>query len=382
MIYLDNAATSWPKPPEVKQAMNDFLEQVGGNPGRSGHRRSIDAARILYSAREAVASLFNAPDPLKVIFTMNATHAINYALKGLLKAGDKAITTSMEHNSVMRPLRALQDSGVILKIAPCLPDGSINLENLGSMVDSKTKMVIINHGSNVTGTLAPLADIAAIAKKSNALLMIDASQTAGIIPIVMKTQQIDLIAFTGHKGLLGPTGTGGLVLGDKVNPDNLISLMQGGTGSRSEYETQPEKLPDKYEFGTQNIIGIAGLLAGISWINKHTVDYIREHETSLASILLDGLMHISGITVYGPQESRDKLSVTSFILNNREVSEIGLRLDEDFDILCRVGLHCAPAAHRTIGTFPRGTVRMAPGIFNTANEIHQAINAVEKVALS
>jgi cysteine desulfurase/selenocysteine lyase len=381
MIYLDNAATSWPKPTEVKKAMNDFLELVGGNPGRSGHRRSIDAARIMYNAREAIANSFNAPDPLKVIFTLNATHAINYALKGLLKPGDTVITTSMEHNSVMRPLRALEEEGIILKIVPCLSDGTLKIEDLENMIDSNTKMVVVNHASNVTGTIAPINEIAAIVRKHNTLLLVDASQTAGIIPIDIKTQQIDLLAFTGHKGLLGPTGTGGLVIGDRIKLNDMVPLMQGGTGSHSEYETQPDQLPDKYEFGTSNIIGIAGLLAGINWINKRTLDSIREHETMLAGLLTDGLLQIQGLTLYGPYKAQDKLAVTSFTLNNIDVSEIGLRLDEDFDILCRVGLHCAPAAHHTIGTFPRGTVRIAPGIFNTTDEIQQVIKAVNKIAV-
>jgi cysteine desulfurase/selenocysteine lyase len=382
MIYLDNAATSWPKPPVVKQAMDDFLEQAGGNPGRSGHRRSIEAARILYNAREAVAGLFNAPDPLKVIFTLNATHAINYALKGILKPGDIVITTSMEHNSVMRPLRSLQERGVNLKIAPCRPDGTLIIDGLNKLVDLKTKMVVINHGSNVTGALAPLTEIAAITRKTGALLMIDASQTAGTIPIDMKNQQIDLVAFTGHKALLGPTGTGGLIIGDRVNINNFSPLMQGGTGSNSEYETQPEYLPDKYEFGTPNITGIAGLLASINWINKNGIDSIKEQESHLAGILRHGLLQVPGLTLYGPPKSQNKIAVTSFTVKNKEVSEIGLILDEDFNILCRVGLHCAPAAHKTIGTFPKGTVRLAPGIFNTVDEIKQVINAVNKIALS
>lgn len=382
MIYLDNAATSWPKPPEVKQAMNEFMESVGGNPGRSGHRLSIDAARVLYNTRELIATLFNAPDPLKVIFTLNATHALNYAIHGLLKTGDSVIIAPMQHNSVMRPLRMLERTGIKLIMVPSLPDGTLQIQEMEKLFDTGIKMVVVNHASNVTGTIFPLNEIAVLTRKYSSLLLVDAAQTAGIIPIDIQAEQIDLLAFTGHKGLLGPTGTGGLIIGNRVNISEFSPILQGGTGSRSEYETHPEDIPDKFEFGTPNIAGIAGLNSGINWITERNIESIKMHEIKLGRILIDGLTQIPGLKIHGPTNINEKLAVTSFTIRGKEVSDIGLALDEEFDILCRVGLHCAPSAHRSIGTFPTGTVRLAPGIFNTENEIYQVIDAINKIAIS
>ena len=379
MIYLDHAATSWPKPPQVMQAMGDYLEKSGGNPGRSGHRLSIAAGRVVYQAREAVAGLFSAPDPLKVIFTLNATHALNIALYGLLQPGDRVVTTGMEHNAVMRPLRALERQGIQVNVVACASDGTLDPEDLAQAVTPGTRLVTINHASNVVGTIAPVAPAAEIAHAAGALLLLDAAQTAGVFPLDMVSLNVDLLAFTGHKGMQGPPGTGGLVLGERVNPNEMASLTQGGTGSRSEFEQQPEFIPDKYESGTPNGVGIAGLGAGISWVMERGVEAIRLHEVDLTKRLLEGLRNISGITVYSPDEAARRTAVVSFRVKDRQVSEIGLRLDEEFSVLCRVGLHCAPAAHRTLGTFPSGTLRLAPGPMTTLAEIDSAIDAVAKV---
>ena len=380
MIYLDCAATSWPKPPEVLRAMSDFLEHAGGNPGRSGHRLSIAAARTVYSTREAVAELFHVPDPLRVIFTHNVTFALNLALRGILRSGDRVVTSSLEHNSVMRPLRALEREGIRLSIVPCGADGRLDLDTMKQAVAPGTRLVAVTHASNVVGTILPAREIAKIAHQAGALFLVDAAQTAGVIPIDQPALGIDLLAFTGHKGLQGPPGTGGLVLGSRVNTAELFPLMCGGTGSRSQFEEQPEMLPDKYESGTLNSVGIAGLGAGVRWVLDRGVDSIRAYEAELTDTLIAGLQNIAGVKVYGPGHSDEMTAVVSCRMANQNVSEAGLRLDDEFEILCRVGLHCAPAAHKTIGTFSEGTIRLAPGIFTTLDDIRAVIAAMRQLA--
>ncbi|MBM3118573.1 MAG: aminotransferase class V-fold PLP-dependent enzyme [Chloroflexi bacterium] len=379
MIYLDNAATSWPKPPEVLKAMVDVLERAGGNPGRSGHHLSVEAARVVYEAREDIAHFFNISDPTRIIFTSNATHAINIVLKGLLKPGDRVVTSSMEHNAVMRPLRSLEKHGLILDVVPCASDGSLDINDIAKAIDSSTRLVVLIHASNVVGTMLPIAEVAPLAHRTGALLLVDAAQTAGVIPIDMKISRIDFLAFTGHKGLQGPPGIGGLVIGDHVDTSQIEPLMRGGTGSQSELEEQPEHLPDKFESGTPNIVGIAGLRAGINWIMDRGIETIRAQERKLTRTLIDGLSNISGIQVHGTHDPEKTVAIISFTATGRQVSEIGLMLDEGYGILARVGLHCAPAAHKTIGTFPEGTVRLAPGVFTTMDDITTAISAIEKV---
>lgn len=382
VIYLDHAATSWPKPPTVLEAMAHFLEQAGGNPGRSGHRLSIDAGRIVYGVRETVAGLFNAPDPLGVLFTANGTHALNLALHGLLVPGNRVVTSGMEHNAVMRPLRHLQALGVEVVVVPGSADGSLDPEAFRRAITPGTQLVVLNHASNVVGTLAPVAEIAALAHAAGTLLLVDAAQTAGVVPIDLQALGIDLLAFTGHKGLQGPPGTGGLVLGPRVDARRLAPLLQGGTGSRSEHEIQPEDLPDKFESGTPNGVGIAGLGAGIAWILERGIESIRAHELDLTRLLIEGLGNLPGVQMHGPVDASRRTAVVSFTTEGHRVSELGLRLDEEADVLCRVGLHCAPAAHRTLGTFPEGTVRFAPGPMTSTDGIQAAIAAVAKVLQS
>jgi cysteine desulfurase family protein len=382
MIYLDYAATSWPKPPEVIKAMADYLEYAGGNPGRSGHRLSIAAARILFAARESVATLFNAPDPQRVIFTHNVTYALNLAIRGLLSSGDHVVTSSIEHNSVMRPLRALERDGVQLTVAACEPDGRVDLEKFRAAVRPGTRLVVVTHASNVVGTILPIGEIAQIAHAAGALLLVDAAQTAGAVPIDVQAMGIDLLAFTGHKGLFGPPGTGGLVIGAQVDIEQLKPLVRGGTGSKSEFEEQPDMLPDKYESGTPNGVGIAGLGAGVNWVLARGVDEIHAHETRLTEALLAGLQDARGVTLFGPKDPKAMTSVVSCIVEGARVSDIGLRLDDEFEILCRVGLHCAPAAHRTIGSFPEGTIRLAPGALTTLDEIETVVDAMQQIAAS
>jgi cysteine desulfurase/selenocysteine lyase len=379
MIYLDNAATSWPKPPEVVRAMRDFMEQSGGNPGRSGHGLSVRAGRTVFETRELLAGLFNAPDPVRVIFTANATHALNLALQGLLREGDDVVCSGIEHNSVMRPLRELERRRVRVAVAPCSADGMLHPAELKRAVGKGTRLVALAHASNVVGTVQPVEEAAAIAHAAGALLLVDAAQTAGVLPIDMAAQGIDLLAFTGHKGLLGPQGTGGLVIGERVDIEELRPLLFGGTGSRSQYQEQPEDLPDKYESGTPNGVGIAGLGAGVKFLLERGLDSIREHERTLMEVLIEGLRGTPDITLFGPAGTDERVAIASVTVAGRSVSEVGRRLEEEFGVLCRVGLHCAPAAHQTIGTFPKGAVRLAPGVFTTADEIRNAVEAVREI---
>lgn len=351
-----------------------------GNPGRSGHVLSIRSARDLFDARERLAALFDARDSSRFVFTENATAALNQAIKGLLRPGDHVVTTSVEHNSVMRPLRALEKDGVQLEVVCCRPDGTIDLDLLRSAIVPGTRLVLMTHASNIVGTIMPVAEAARMAHEAGALLLVDAAQTAGVFPIDVLASGIDFLAFTGHKGLQGPTGTGGLVLGERVNIDELKPLVRGGTGSKSEFEQQPDMLPDKYESGTPNGVGIAGLAAGVRWVRSHGIESIREHEAYLSRALIGGLMNNPAIQVYGSTDDSPKTAVVSCRIKGRRVSEIGLALDEDYGILCRVGLHCAPSAHRTIGTFPEGTIRLAPGFSTSIEDIQEVIRALEKLA--
>jgi cysteine desulfurase/selenocysteine lyase len=380
MIYFDNAATSWPKPPGVAEAMVHFLSEVGANPGRAAHRRAIESGRILYDAREAVCELFHAPDPLRVVFGKNVTEALNLVLKGLLRPGDHVVTSSMEHNSMMRPLRALEQKGVRVTVVGCSPQGVLDPADVEAAIRPDTKLVALNHASNVVGTLLPLAEAGAICRQRDLPLLVDAAQTAGAYPIDVQAARIDLLAFTGHKSLGGPMGTGGLIVGQRVDEAQMEPLIRGGTGSRSEHEVQPDFLPDMYESGTPNVVGLAGLRVGVRWVLERGVGAIRAHEVALAQTLIYGLSRIDGVTVYGTLDTELQTATVSFNVAGMEPSEVGLRLDDDYGIMCRVGLHCAPTAHKTIGTFPDGTVRFGLSAFNTMDEVEAALTAVGELA--
>ncbi len=379
IIYFDNAATSWPKPDCVAEAMLDFMKNIGANPGRSGHRLSVEAGRVVYFARENIARLFNLEDPMRVVFGLNATEGLNLAMRGLLNRKDHVITSSMEHNSVMRPLRDLENQGLRVTVVKCSSEGFLDPDDVRNAITSETKMIVVNHGSNVVGSLAPLREIGNLARDSNIKYLIDSAQTAGSIPIDMKRDNIDLVAFTGHKGLMGPQGTGGLAIGENVDIASFNRARSGGSGSRSESEHHPDFLPDKYESGTMNALGLAGLTAGLGYILDRTVDNIHQKKMDLTARFIDGIKHIHGIDVYGGKDVKKQTSVVSINIRDSSQSEIGLLLEEQFNILCRVGLHCAPAAHRTIGTFPHGTVRFGFGYFNRAEEIDFAVEALEEL---
>ncbi len=379
-IYFDNAATSWPKPPGVAAAMTHFLAEVGANPGRSAHRRAVESGRIVYEARETLAELFNVADPLRIVFGANVTEALNLALRGLLRPGDHVITSGMEHNSVMRPLRALERQGVEVTVVPCSPAGCLDPADVATAIRANTVMIALNQASNVVGTLLPVAEAGRIARQHNLLLLVDAAQTGGAYPVDLEADKIDLLAFTGHKSLYGPMGTGGLVIGERVDLARLNPLKRGGTGSRSELEEQPEFLPDICESGTPNAVGLAGLRAGVRWVLAKGVENIRAHELELSQRLIDGLQEIAGVIVYGPRQANRQTATISFNIEGMSPAEVGLRLDDEYGILCRVGLHCAPAAHKSLGTFPVGTVRFGLGAFNTMAEVNIALEAVRRLA--
>jgi len=380
MIYLDNADTSYPKPKEVGRAMLHFLEKVGASPGRSGHRLSIEAGRLLYQTRESLAELLNVIDPLRIIFTLNVTEALNLALKGLLQPGDQVITSSMEHNSVMRPLRKLEKRGVEIKVVPCSSQGVLDPVDIEKSIKKNTKLIVLIHGSNVIGSILPITVVGEIARKYDILFLVDTAQTAGCYSLDIKKDNIDLLAFTGHKALFGPPGTGGLVIGERVDIKKLNPLKVGGTGSWSESEEQPDFLPDIYESGTPNTVGLSGLNEGVRFILKEGVDKIRQHELELTQKLIEGLKEIPGVIVYGEDQVKNRVAVISFNIKDQLPSEVGLRLDEEYNIMSRVGLHCAPAAHKTIGTFPIGTIRFSMSWFNTFEEVDQTILGVRNIA--
>jgi cysteine desulfurase family protein len=383
MIYFDNAATSWPKPAAVLDAMSFFMTEVGANPGRSAHRLSIEAGRIVYETREVLARLFHVADPLRMAFGLNVTEALNLALRGLLRSGDHVVTSSMEHNSVMRPLRALEEAGVVeIQVVPCSSEGFLDPADVESALRPETKMIVLNHASNVVGTVLPVAEAGEIARRHDTLLLVDAAQTAGAYPLDMEGMNIDLLAFTGHKALFGPQGTGGLCIGERVEAEQIEPVKRGGTGSRSEREEQPAFLPDRCESGTPNAVGLAGLRAGVEFVLQQGVEAIRAHEAGLTRRLLAGLMEIDGVTVYGSQDAELQTATVSFNVEGLEPSEVGPKLDEGYGVMSRVGLHCAPAAHRTIGTFPVGTVRFGLSYFNTAEEVDAAVSAVREIAVA
>ena len=377
MIYFDNAATSWPKPEAVRAALSDYFGDAGGNPGRSGHRMSVAAARIVENARERLAELFHASDPSRIVFTQNATHALNLALYGVLRPGDHVVTTSVEHNSVMRPLRHLETLGAEVTVVACGPDGMLDPNDVRLALRPRTRLLVTTHASNVAGTLVPVSPLGALAREHGIPYLVDASQTAGAIPIDVEELGVDLLAFTGHKGLLGPTGTGGLYVREGVA---LAPLIRGGTGSDSAHEIQPEFLPDAYESGTPNVAGIAGLSAGVGFLLERGIEAVRTHERKLVAQFQAGASEISGITLYGPGDAALQCGLVSFNVAGAAPSEIGLILDESFGIMSRTGLHCAPAAHRTLGTFPTGTVRFSFGWFNTPAEVDAALDALRKIA--
>lgn len=377
LIYLDNAATTWPKPPGVLQAMEKCLTQLGANPGRAGHRMALKAGRLIYETRELLAQLFGVKNPLQIAFTLNTTEALNQALRGLLAPGDHVITSSMEHNSVSRPLHFLQSQGIEVTKVPATPEGGIVVAEVEKSIKQNTKALVMTHASNVSGTIFPVEKLGEVARKNNLFFIVDAAQTAGTYEINVEKMQIDLLAFPGHKGLLGPQGTGGLYVREGIS---LTPLKYGGTGSSSEFPEQPDVYPDRLESGTPNTVGIAGLGAGVKFILETGLDKIRSHEEHLTDMMLEKLGKIPGITIYGPANSKQQAPVISVNFGRQDSGQIGFILDQAFEIACRAGLHCAPDAHRSLGTFPQGTVRFSLAYFNTEEDVRQAVAACKQIA--
>ena len=377
MVYLDNAATSWPKPEAVYQCVDRVMRPCGGNPGRSGHRLSLAAHVEIEKTRRLLAELFHADDPSRFIFTRNATEAVNLALKGLLFEGDHAIIGSMEHNAIVRPLEALKSRGVSYTMVPVSPVSGVSAAAVEAALTPQTKLIALSHASNVTGTLNPIEEIGQIARKHHVLFLLDAAQTAGLLPIDLKALDIDLLACSSHKGLLGPQGVGILYIGKNASP---LPLIEGGTGSKSEQLTQPDTFPDRYESGTLNTPGIAGLGAGIRHLLDTGIDVIAARERMLTQRLLDGLGALPSVTLYGSPTIENRIGIISFNISGYDCAEVAIILDQSFDIAVRAGLHCAPLAHAALGTLSSGTVRASVGAFSTIEHIDSFLQAVCAIA--
>jgi len=377
MIYLDNAATSFPKPKEAVNALNDFVLNVGGNPGRSGHTLSLEAARIIFETREKLAEFVGGRNSERLIFTQNGTESLNLAILGLLKEKDHIVTTSMEHNSVMRPLTFLEkEKGIRFSVAECSPEGLIDPDDLKKLIRKETRAVIVNHGSNVIGTIQQIYEI----KRAigDVLLILDACQTIGSFPIDVEHDGIDLLCFSCHKSLYSIQGLGALYIKEDVD---LVPLRFGGTGSRSESIEQTTVLPDKFESGTPNTAAIASLSGGLDFIGDRGFTNIIDKKKMLRRYIVEGLMAIDGIELYGPPLNSviTTLPVVSFNIKNTLPSETGYLLNKE-KIYTRVGLHCSPVAHKSIGTYPQGTVRIAPGYFTTREDIERFLEVVRNIA--
>ncbi len=372
-VYLDNAATTYPKPESVYAAMDHFSRDIGGNPGRSGHHRSLEAGRVVLRARDALAILLGATNPSRVILTKNATEALNLGIKGILSAGGHAVVSCLEHNSVWRPLEALAPQGVTYTAVPCRGDGYIDPAAVGEAITPATKLLIFMHASNVTGILLPVAEIAALGHERGIPLLVDAAQTAGCYPINVEGMRIDLLAFTGHKELLGPQGTGGLYVAEGLE---MPPLLEGGTGSNSRDPHQPDFLPDRFEAGTLNGVGLAGLHAGVEFVMGQGLERVREHTLELTERLTCGLGAMPHVTLYGTADAAGRVGIASFNVEGLESSEAASLLDERYGICVRSGLHCAPLAHRALGTLERGTVRASISYLSTPDDVDYLLECV------
>jgi cysteine desulfurase / selenocysteine lyase len=380
MIYLDNAATSFPKPESVYQALDRFARQDLANPGRAGHKMALAAERALDDARHLLNQLFNGDGPERFVFTLNCTDALNMAFKGILADGEHVITTDLEHNSVSRPLRAMELAGRI-RLTRIKADGggTIAPDAVRQAIKPKTRLIALTHASNVLGTIQPIADVGRMAREREILFLVDAAQTAGVVPIDVREMAIDLLAFPGHKSLLGPTGTGALYVGSRAT---VKAWREGGTGGDSSSETQPREYPYFLEGGTPNVLGVAGLSAGIAYVQDRGLEKIHAHEILLTQRLYHRLEEIGGFEVFGHRDWSRRVATLSFRSEALAAPEIGGILDQAFDIAVRPGLHCAPYIHRSLGTFPDGTVRVSPGSFNTEEDIDRLTEALAEISAS
>lgn len=376
MIYLDNAATTLKKPQQVTDAVVQALNSMG-NSGRGAHGASLDAARTIYDARTELAQFFGAEDPRRIIFTNNATESLNIAIKGTIHPGDHVITTMLEHNSVLRPLYEAEERGAELTMIPADAKGRISYEQLEQAIKPTTKAIVCTHGSNVTGNLIDIGRVGSIAAVHKVMLIVDASQTAGVFPIDVKTMKIDILCFTGHKGLLGPQGTGGMYVrpGVEVKP-----LKSGGSGVQSYRKAHPSEYPEALEAGTLNGHGISGLAAGVAFLKEQGVDRLREHEQNLMWEFYQGVTKIPGIKVYGDFETRERCPVVLLNIDDYDSSEVSDELLTSYGIATRPGAHCAPLMHEALGTVEQGAVRFSISYANTHEEIQEAIRALSEMA--
>lgn len=379
LIYLDNGATSFPKPDEVYKFMDHFYRNFGVNPGRSGYDLCMETGEIVENTRKMMTDLFNGTDPDRLCFSYNSTDALNLILFGLLQKGDHAVSTTIEHNSVLRPLYHLsRDQGVEVDYIPFDDKGFIDPSDIERALKKNTKLVAVNHASNVIGTVQPLKEIGQICRKHGVLFAVDVSQSAGKIPVDMEDMFIDVLAFTGHKSLLGPTGIGGLYVREGVN---IRHTRAGGTGVRSAVRTHLDEYPYRLEYGTLNSVGVAGLHAGVKWLLEKGIDRLHAHEMKLTAMLRDGLKDVEGVTLYMQNDLTDHISIFLFNVDGLEALNTGTMLDVDYNIACRTGLHCAPRVHEQLGTSKiHGAVRFGIGPFNTEEHIAKAIEGVKEIA--
>ena len=378
LIYLDNGATSFPKPEEVYSFMDHFYRNFGVNPGRSGYDLCMEAGEIVETTREMLTTFFNGTDPNHLCYSFNSTDALNLIIFGMLQPGDHAITTTIDHNSVLRPLYHLEQDGVEVDYVPFDMDGFVDPDEIKKRFKPNTRLVIINHASNVVGTVQPIREIGQYCRAAGIPFAIDASQSAGKIPIDVEEQFIDVVAFTGHKSLLGPTGIGGLYVREGIE---IRHTRAGGTGVRSADRAHLDEYPFRLEYGTTNVVGIAGLQAGLKWILAKGLDAIHEREMMLAEKLRDGLREIPGVILYCLDDLKDHIAVLSFNIEGMDAGDVGTMIDVDHNIACRTGLHCAPLVHEQLGTDKiRGAVRFGIGPFNTEEHIQAAIEAVRETA--
>ncbi len=378
IIYLDNAATTFPKPKEVLDAALDAYTRYGVNPGRSGYDLCLMAGELVATTRKELTRFFGGTDPDRLVFAYNATDALNLAIQGILESGDHAVSTTTEHNSVIRPLNHMaRDRGVSVEYVPAGKDGRIDPTEITRRLRRTTKLVVVNHASNVIGTIQPVAEIGKVCRERGVLFLVDASQTAGVVPIDVDAMGIDVLAFTGHKSLLAPTGIGGLYVREGVS---VRATRFGGTGVNSVDPYHLEEYPYRLESGTSNVLALAGLHFAQSYIAKRGLEKIYHHEMELFAKLQEGLVAIEGVTLHGTNSLRDRLPVLSFTVAGRDPADVGTLLDVDHNIAARTGLHCAPLIHKQMGTGERGTVRLSVGPLNRASDIEAALAAVTEIA--
>lgn len=377
-IYFDNGSTSWPKAPGVAEAMSELLTRGAFNINRGNYEGAYEVEGIVLETREKLAKMFHCKDSKRVLFSPGITHSLNYFIKGFLKAGDHVIVSGIEHNAVMRPLRQMEACGVTYDIAATAEDGSVTAEAIEALVRPETKAVIISHASNVCGTVLPIEAIGQVCKKHDLFFVVDSAQSAGTIQIDMEKCGIDFLAFTGHKGLLGPQGIGGFLISEKLD-EQMVPYIAGGTGSQSDSLDMPMNLPDKYESGTMNLPGIIGLHAALSYIEETGIEYIHDKKMELTAYFLEKLREFPNIRVVGKQDVQDRVAVVSLDFQGEDNAIIAFELEQNYGIMTRVGLHCAPIAHQSLHTYPQGTVRFAFSASNTKGEIDRCIDGFREL---